>query len=154
MYTTTTLPPFFSPGDEDDEGAPWNAIPQDPNNFHPRGNQSNPIKFKLEMAPFDGYMHMEDFLDRLDRVEDYFDCMGVEDHLKVRLVTYKLKGGARAWWKQLQHSRFLEGQDPVISWLRMRQLLRNRFLPTNFSQTLYLQCLNYKQGTRSIKEYT
>ncbi|KAL5566080.1 hypothetical protein UlMin_029244 [Ulmus minor] len=104
-----------------------------------KGNQSNPIKFKLEMAPFDGYMHIEDFLDWLDGVEDYFDCMGVEDHLKVRLVTYKLKGGARAWWKQLQHSRFLEGQNPVISWPRMRQLLRNRFLPTNFSQMLYLQ---------------
>ena len=68
------------------------------------------------MAPFDGYMHIEDLLDWLDGVEDYFDCMGIDDHLKVRLVTYILKGGARAWWKQLQHSRFLEGQDPISSW--------------------------------------
>ena len=99
-------------------------------------------------------MHIEDFLDWLDGVEDYFKCMGVEEHLKVHLVTYKLKGGAKAWWKQLQHNRFLEGQDPTTSWPQMRQLLRNRFLPTNFSQTLYLQCLNYKQGSQSIKEYT
>ncbi|KAL5568451.1 hypothetical protein UlMin_025026 [Ulmus minor] len=80
--------------------------------------------------------------------------MGIEEHVKVRLITYKLKGGAKARWKQLQHNRFLEGQDPINSWPRMRQLLRNRFLPTNYSQTLYLQCLNCKQGTRSIKEYT
>ena len=39
-------------------------------------------------------MHIEDFLDWLDGVEDYFECMGLEEHLKVCLVTYKLKGGS------------------------------------------------------------
>ena len=48
----------------------------------------------------------------------------------------------------------LEGLDPVASWPRMKQMLRTRFLPTNFAQTLYLQCLNCKQGSRSIKDYT
>ena len=33
-------------------------------------------------------------------------------------------------------------------------MLRTQFLPTNFTQTLYLQCLNYKKGSKSIKEYT
>ena len=99
-------------------------------------------------------MHIEDFLDWLDGVEDYFECMGVEEHMKVKFVAYKLKGGARAWWKQLQHNRFLAGQDPIASWPRMKQLLRTRFLPTNFSQTLYLQCINCKQGSRTVKEYT
>ena len=46
-------------------------------------------------------MHIEDFLDWLDGVKDYFECMGIEEHLKVRLITYKLKGGAKAWWRQL-----------------------------------------------------
>ena len=72
-----------------------------------RGNQSGPVKFKIEIAPFDGYLHIEDFLDWIDTVEDYFECMGVEEHMKVNFIAYKLKGGARAWWKQLQHNRFL-----------------------------------------------
>ncbi|KAL5566686.1 hypothetical protein UlMin_029850 [Ulmus minor] len=80
--------------------------------------------------------------------------MSVEEDLKVRFVTYKLKGGAKAWWKQIQHSRVLDGKHPITSWLRMKQMLRTRFLPTNFSQTLYLQCLGCKQGNRSIKDYT
>ncbi|KAL5577583.1 hypothetical protein UlMin_019282 [Ulmus minor] len=80
--------------------------------------------------------------------------MSVEEDLKVRFVTYKLKGGAKAWWKQIQHSRVLDGKHPITSWPRMKQMLRTRFLPTNFSQTLYLQCLGCKQGNRSIKDYT
>ena len=58
--------------------------------------RGNSVKIKLDLAPFDGYMHIEGFLDWLDGVEDYFECMGVEKHLKVRLTTYKLKGGAKA----------------------------------------------------------
>ena len=42
-------------------------------------------------------MHIEDFLDWMDSVEDYFERMSVEEDLKVRFVTYKLKGGAKAW---------------------------------------------------------
>ena len=63
------------------------------------------------MAMFDGYIHIEDFLDWLDEVEDYFDCMGIENHLKTRMVMYELKGSAQDWWKHLQHNRFQEGQD-------------------------------------------
>ena len=68
-------PPTF---DEDDDETPWNIAQQEPNHdlFRSRGNQSNPIKFKLEMASFDGYMHIKDFLDWLDNVEDYFECIG------------------------------------------------------------------------------
>ena len=99
-------------------------------------------------------MHIENFLDWMDSVEDYFECISVEEDLKVRFVTYKLKGGAKAWWKQIQHSRVLDGKHPITSWPRMKQMLRTRFLPTNFSQTLYLQCLGCKQGNRSIKDYT
>ncbi|KAL5577095.1 hypothetical protein UlMin_018794 [Ulmus minor] len=80
--------------------------------------------------------------------------MSVEEDLKVRFVTYKLKGGAKAWWKQIQHSRVLDGKHPITSWTRMKQMLHTHFLPTNFSQTLYLQCLGCKQGNRFIKDYT
>ncbi|KAK0576545.1 hypothetical protein LWI29_019351 [Acer saccharum] len=147
-------PPDFS--NSDGEETPWDATHPhwETNQRHHRGNQSRSFKFKLEMASFDGYMHIEDFLDWLDNVEDYFECMGVDEAQKVRFVAYKLKGGARAWWKQIQNGRTLEGKQPISSWSRMNQMLRTRFLPTNFSQTLYLQCLGCKQGTRSIKEYT
>lgn len=152
----TPPPPRFNNFEDEGDETPWNMTnPQlDPTHTRPRGNQTRSGKFKLEMAAFDGYLHIEDFLDWLDNVEDYFDCMGVEETMKCRFVAYKFKGGARAWWKQIQASRQLEGLEPITSWPRMKQLLRTRFLPTNFSQTLYLQCLNCKQGSRTIKEYT
>ncbi|KAK0584578.1 hypothetical protein LWI29_015447 [Acer saccharum] len=125
------------------------------NNFdHFHSNQSAIHKLKMDLPSFDGYLHIEDFLDWLDKVEDYFDCMSITDDIKVKLVSYRLKGGANAWWKQAQNNRVLEGKRPITSWSRMKQLLRTRFLPANFAQTLYLQYLNCKQGTRSVKEYT
>ena len=74
--------------------------------------------------------------------------------MKIRFVAYKLKGRARAWWKRIQNNRMLEGLDPIASWPMMKQMLRTRFLPANFAQILYLQCLNCIQGSQSIKEYT
>ena len=62
-------PPVPPPFNEEDEDAPWNTTPQDPNtNLHQ--HRGNSIKFKLDLAPFDGYMHIEDFLDWLDGVKD------------------------------------------------------------------------------------
>ena len=68
------------------------------------------------METFDDYMHIKDFLDWLESIKDYFDCMGVDDNMKVCFVIYKLKGGVRAQLKQLQHKKFLEGQDPITYW--------------------------------------
>ncbi|KAI9185432.1 hypothetical protein LWI28_007215 [Acer negundo] len=110
-------------------------------------------KFRFKM---DGYLHIEDFLDWLDNVENYFQCMTDTEDMRVKLVSYKLKGGAHAWWKQIQHGRVLEGNRPISSWNRMKQMLKQmlkqRFLPTNYAQTLYLHYLNCRQGSRTVKD--
>ena len=56
------IPPPF---DDEDEGTPWFITPQDPNSTLQR-NRGNSVKNKLDLVPFDGYMHIEDFLDWLD----------------------------------------------------------------------------------------
>ncbi|MGV7343511.1 hypothetical protein PJI17_32960, partial [Mycobacterium kansasii] len=57
--------------------------------------------------------------------------MDVSDHKKVKLVVFKLKSGASAWWEQLQLSRARQNKAPISSWPRMRRLLRSRFLPSD-----------------------
>ncbi|XP_020677817.1 uncharacterized protein LOC110096287 [Dendrobium catenatum] len=47
-----------------------------------------------------------------------------------------------------------EGRGPVRSWLRMKQLLRGHFLPTDYEQMLYLKYQHCTQGNRSVSEYT
>jgi hypothetical protein len=55
-------------------------------------------------ASFDGYLHNEDYLDWIMEVERFFEYMCITEEKKVKLVAYKLKGGASAWWEWLKLS--------------------------------------------------
>ena len=52
---------------------------------------------KIDLPSFDGHLHIEDFLDWLHAVENFFDYMEIPDEKRVKLVAYKLRGGASAW---------------------------------------------------------
>ncbi|XP_062098356.1 uncharacterized protein LOC133804215 [Humulus lupulus] len=79
--------------------------------------------------------------------------MGVDDVHQVQLVSYKLKGGAGAWWDQLQNHRRRSGRQPICSWPHMRQLLRARFLPPDYEQIFYQQYQQCRQQNRSVADY-
>ncbi|XP_020702058.1 uncharacterized protein LOC110113720 [Dendrobium catenatum] len=106
------------------------------------------------MPFFDGRLHIEDYLDWERAVEKFFDYMEIEPEKQVKYVSCRLKGGASAWWSQLLQSRRREGRGPVHSWVRMKQLLRAHFLPTDFEHMLYLKYQHCSQGNRSVSEYT
>jgi hypothetical protein len=55
----------------------------------------------------------------------------------VKLVAYMFKGGALAWWEQLQISHAGKGKRPVTSWFKMKQLLKAWFLPPDFEQSMF-----------------
>ena len=62
-------------------------------------------------------------------VENYFEYMCILEEKKVKLVAYKLKGGASTWWERLKLSLSREGKLHVTSWPKMKRLLKARFLP-------------------------
>ncbi|XP_020702838.1 uncharacterized protein LOC110114328 [Dendrobium catenatum] len=80
--------------------------------------------------------------------------MEIEPEKQVKYVAYRLKGGASAWWSQLLQSRRREGRGSVRSWVRMKQLLRAHFLPTDYEQMLYLKYQHCSQNHWSVSEYT
>jgi expansin (peptidoglycan-binding protein) len=65
--------------------------------------------------------------------------MSIPEEHKLKLVVYKFKGGASAWWEQLQILRARQGKEPVTLWLRMKRLLKAWFLPPDFKQHLFQQ---------------
>ena len=84
-------------------------------------------------------------------INNFFDYMEVPEEKQVKLVAYKLKGGASAWWEQVQCNQRRQGKRPVHNLQKMKQLMRARFLPPDYEQMLYQQYLDCKQGSRSVK---
>ncbi|KAG5528925.1 hypothetical protein RHGRI_029548 [Rhododendron griersonianum] len=63
--------------------------------------------------------------------------MEIPEEKEVRYVAHKLQGYASRWWKQLQDNRGRQYKQPVKTWLRMRQLMSDRFLQSHHGQMLY-----------------
>lgn len=119
-----------------------------------RADGSQQTRIRADLPPCHGNLHIEDFLDWINEVEKFFELLNIQDHLQVKHVAYKLKGGASAWWHQLQHVRRRAKKQPVRSWRKMKQLLHTRFLPLDYKQTLYQRYMNCRQGSRSVFTYT
>lgn len=55
-----------------------------------------------DVPSFSGSMNIEGFLDWMNELENFFQFYDIPGNKRVTLVAYKLKGGAQAWWKNLQ----------------------------------------------------
>lgn len=82
-----------------------------------------------------------------------FNYLEIPKEKKVKLVAYKLKDGASAWWEQLQLSRMRQGKTPIRTWQRIKCKMHGRFLSLDYDQVLFRQYQNCKQGNQSVREY-
>lgn len=62
------------------------------------------FKIKIDLSTFDGQLHIEDFLYWIRTMESFFDYAEMEGQ-RVKIMAYKLKAGASAWWEQVQYNR-------------------------------------------------
>ena len=57
---------------------------------------------KIELPSFNGNISIEEYLDWVSEVDNFFDYMDTADDKQVCLVAYKLKGKASAWWDHVE----------------------------------------------------
>lgn len=137
----THFPKHFSPvNDEessDEEITEWfGPDTHNGNQGNYNGNQGN-YKMKMDFSTFDGSFHIEDFLDWIRIVENFFKYMGIPEQQHVKLVAYKLRGNASVWWDQVKYTIRREGKRAVQTLSKMKQLLRKMYLPPDYEHLLY-----------------
>ena len=59
------------------------------------------FKLKVDIPTFSGELNMKGFLDWITKVDRFFEYMEIPEEMKVKLVTFRLKGGASIWWERL-----------------------------------------------------
>ena len=92
-------------------------------------NQSHGIQ--LHIAAFDGEMELEEFLDWVHNVDNYFNWKELIEERKVKVVASKMRGTALDWWKNYQMDRERKGKKKINSWRKMKEKLKSQFLPSN-----------------------
>ena len=119
------------------------------------GDEENrDFRMNIDLPCFNGSLKIEEFLDWLAEVERFFDYTKIPEEKQAKLVAYKLKGVTSAWWEQVQQTRNRSAKSLVRTWVKMKKLLKNRFLPPDFEQVLYQQFQRCRQGNRSVLRYT
>ncbi|GJS53942.1 transposon ty3-I gag-pol polyprotein [Tanacetum coccineum] len=124
------------------------------NNNHRGYGERQSYRVKAEIPNFVGNLDIEAVLDWLYEVDKFFDIMEVPEEEQVKVVTYKLRGGARAWWQREQDNRRAQGRRPLDTWIRMKRMIKGRFLPSDIEQILYQQYHTYVKGKRTVADYT
>ena len=64
----------------------------------------NKYRIKIDILSFSRNLNIKSFLDWVYEVEK-FDMVYVPEEKHVKFAAYKRKGGAAAWWDQLQITR-------------------------------------------------
>ncbi|XP_024041854.1 uncharacterized protein LOC127898849 [Citrus sinensis] len=107
--------------------------------IHRHRDSYQPFDFKVEIPEFEGRMQPEEDVPK-DR--------------KVKLIAIKLKKYASLWWENLKKQREREGRRKIVTWEKMKKVLKRKVLPDNYTQDIYLKFHNFKQKELSVEDYT
>nr|GEW99599.1 RNA-directed DNA polymerase [Tanacetum cinerariifolium] len=113
---------------------------------------SNDIK--VEIPEYDGKLDSDEFVEWLRTLECAFDYKDTTKENKVKIVAMKLRKYASTWWANTCTKRKRLGKKKVKDWLKMKRLMKQKFLPSYYIQASFSQLHHLKQNQRPAEEYS
>lgn len=109
---------------------------------------------QVDVLDFHGKLEPDVFQDWIMAVEDYFEWSGLSLDRQVRFVKMKLKNQPHVWWHSLEeHLRRLK-QPAITDWDEMKLKLMEKYLPTDYEDSLLEELILLRQGNMTVDEYT
>jgi hypothetical protein len=103
-------------------------------------------RVQVDVPDFHGKLEPDVFHDWIMVVEDYFEWSGLSLDRQVRFVKMKLKNQAHVWWHSVEeHLRRLK-QPAITDWDEMKLKLMEKYLPTDYEDSLLEELILLRQG--------
>jgi hypothetical protein len=100
---------------------------------------------KIDIPMYEGNLDVEELLDLIRAMNNYFDYEDVDEERKVKHVVTKLKGHAMLWWDELESNRRSKGKQNIKNWDRMVAKLKAKFTPKDYQINLFRRLQNLRQ---------
>ena len=113
---------------------------------------NNLTSIEMRILTFEGKNNAEEFIELERKVEQIFECHNYSEEMKSVLAAVEFKGYATFWWGQLKAQRRGKGMRPIPGWSTLKELMRNRFIPSSYTRDLYNYLARLVQGGRSVEE--
>jgi len=87
-------------------------------------------------------------------VERIFEFKEIPEDKKVKIVALRLRKYASLWWTNLNAKRTKERKSKIVTWDKMKEKMKARFLPSTYVQDQYMLFHHLNHSKMSVEEYT
>lgn len=99
---------------------------------------------KMEIPMYGGKMDVEEVIDWIDVLNNYFEYKEVPKDKKVNISKIKLKGSSLIWWNYTQGERVKQKKSMITSWDIMVNKLKRKLLPIDHEVQVFRKMQNLK----------
>ena len=93
------------------------------------------------------------YLEWVEQCDQIFRVHNLSEQRHVNLALVEFFGYALTWWNQIEQNELVLGRAYINTWEEMKQVMRKRFVPSNYQGDLRNRLQMLKQGKRSVDEY-
>ena len=91
---------------------------------------------KIEAPSFDGQLDSTKFIDWLADMDHYFEWYDMSNEREVRFAKMKPLCQVKLYWTNYEHLMVRENRAPVINWEEMKEILKEKYIPTTYRQRM------------------